>query len=252
MNAYLRHLDRIEFVVTTACTGRCRHCSNGDPDNASGHIDAGVAEASIRKICGHYDITSVMTFGGEPLLCPDVVCTIHRTATQMGIGQRQVITNGFFSKDPGRIEAVVRDLADSGVNDLLLSADAFHQEVIPLEPVLHFAGCAVQAGIPIRLSPAWLVSPEDDNPYNARTREILRAFGPLRILTGSGNVVFPIGNARKYLREYFDENAVASSPYEEDPRDIRSISFSANGDVLNGNVYQADILEIIRAYRPDN
>ena len=175
---------------------------------------------------------------------------IHRTAAGLGIGKRQLITNGCFSKEQERMEEVAWQLADSGVNDLLLSVDAFHQETIPLEPVKFFAECARKAGIPIRLSPAWLVSPEDDNPYNIRTREILRAFAPSRIPTGSGNVVFPSGSALKYLREYLGGNVNASSPYDEDPRDIRAISFSPSGEVLNGNVYDTSILEIMRAYRP--
>ncbi len=233
-----------------ACPGKCRHCQNGDQLDRSEHIDAGIAERSIRKICENFEIETLMTFGGEPLLYPETVCRIHRMAAEMGIGRRQVITNGYFSKDHKRTEDVARELAESGVNDLLLSADAFHQETIPLEPVKYFAGCAVRAGIPVRLSPAWLVSPEDNNPYNLRTREILQEFEPLRIPTGAGNVIFPSGNALKYLREYFDENTVEFSPYCEDPEDIRSISFSGNGDVLNGNVYETDILELIRSYRP--
>ena len=250
MNKYLKNLNRIEFVVTLACTGRCKHCQNGDPVQSAEHIDAEVAVEAIRKICENYRIATVMTFGGEPLLYPDTVCAIHRTAAELGVGKRQVITNGFFSQKRERIERVARDLADSGVNELLLSVDAFHQETIPTEPVLYFAECAVKYGIPVRINPAWLVSREDDNPYNIRTREILRAFGPLPIPAGDGDVVFPSGNALRYLREYFDENVAESSPYEEDPEDIRSLSFSAKGDVLNGNIYQTDILEIIRTYRP--
>ena len=250
MNKYLKHLSRIEFVVTMACTGRCKHCQNGDPENGAEHLDAAVMERAIRSLCAHYKIKTIMTFGGEPLLYPDVVCAIHRTGSDLGIEHRQVISNGYFTKKRERIEEVVKALAESGVNDLLLSADAFHQETIPLEPVLYFAEQVVKAGIPIELSPAWLVSREDDNPYNLRTREILCAFAALNIPTGKGNVVFPSGNALKYLREYFPEDAVFFSPYEENPRDIRSLSFSANGDVLNGNLYQTDILEIIRNYRP--
>lgn len=250
MNEYLRNLNRIEFVVTTACTGRCKHCQNGDPVDASEHIDADVAVRSIREVCEHYRIESVMTFGGEPLLYPDTVCAIHSAAREMGVETRQVITNGYFSKKPERIESVARALADAGVNDLLLSVDAFHQETIPLEPVMAFAEYAVKAGIPVTLTPAWLVGPEDRNPFNLRTAEIIRAFGPLKIPTGEGNVVFPSGNALKYLRAYFGEDAVESSPYDEDPGDVRSLSFAANGDILNGNVYEADILEIIRNYRP--
>ena len=83
-----------------------------------------------------------------------------------------------------------------------------------------------------------------------KTKEIIRAFDHLHIPLNQGNVIFPSGNALKYLREYFDDNASPVSPYEEDPKDIKTISFDANGDVLNGNVYETDILEIIRTYRP--
>ena len=250
MNEFLKNLDRMEFVVTLACTGKCKHCQNGEPERCAEHLDAAAAERAIRSVCAHYKIKTIMTFGGEPLLYPDVVCAIHRTGSELGIPRRQVITNGYFTKKQERIGEVAVALAESGVNELLLSADAFHQETIPLEPVLYFAECAVRAGIPVRLSPAWLVSREDGNPYNLRTRELLRAFVPLSIPTGKGNVIFPSGNALKYLREYFSEDAMEFSPYEEDPRDVRSLSFSENGDVLNGNICQTDILELIRSYQP--
>ena len=250
MNEYLKNLNKIEFVVTEACTGRCRHCQNGEPARTSAHIDANAAVDAIEKVCAHYGIRTVMTFGGEPLLYPDTVCAIHAAAERLGVEKRQIITNGYFAKQPERIEKVAQKLKESGVNDLRLSVDAFHQETIPLEPVRFFAECVVRAGIQIMLQPAWLVSREDQNPYNVRTREILGAFEPLGIPTGSGNVIFPSGRALVYLREYFDANAVEASPYEEDPKDVRALSFLPNGDVLNGNVYRTDVLEILQAYRP--
>ena len=250
MNPYTKNLKKIEFVVTMACTGKCKHCSEGDHNGYTKHIDAAVAADAVRKICSVYNISTVMTFGGEPLLFPETVCAIHREATDLGVAKRQVITNGFFSMNKEQIRTVVLHLAHSGVNALLLSVDAFHQETIPLEPVFYFAECAVDSGIPIKLQPAWLVSAEDQNPYNVKTKEIIRAFDALHIPLNQGNVIFPSGNALKYLREYFDENAASTSPYEEDPEDIRTISFEANGNVLNGNVYETDILEIIKTYRP--
>ena len=250
MNTYLRNLNRIEFTVTMACTGKCIHCSEGGHAGFKDHIDAKAACDAVRKICGHYDITSLMTFGGEPLLYPETICEIHKTAAELHIAKRQLITNGYFTKDRERAAQVASDLAASKVNDLLLSVDAFHQETIPLEPVLFFAKCAVEAGVPVRLSPAWLVSPEDDNPYNVKTREVLRKFESLNIPLGNGNVIFPSGNALKYLSEYFDTDVQESTPYDDDPYDIRAISFDPNGDVLNGNVYQTDIMEIIRTYSP--
>lgn len=249
MNPYIKNLNKIEFVVTMACTGKCRHCSEGDHDGFAEHIDDTVATEVVRKICSCYDISTVMTFGGEPLLYPETVCAIHKTSASLGVAKRQVITNGFFSKNSDRIKTVALRLADSGVNALLLSVDAFHQETIPLETVMFFAECAVDAGIPVKLQPAWLVSPKDQNRYNIKTNEIIQSFDHLHIPVNQGNVVFPSGNALKYLREYFDDNAKPLSPYEEDPKDIKTLSIDASGAVLNGNVYKTDVLEIIRTYR---
>lgn len=250
MNKYIKNLNRIEFVVTMACTGKCKHCSEGEHINCKGHIDTELAVKSIREICGKYRIESLMTFGGEPLIYPEVVCAIHKAAAEMGIEKRQLITNGFFSKKKERIEEVVWMLEENGVERLLLSVDAFHQETIPLEPVKYFAECVEKSKIHIQLSPAWLVSEEDDNPYNLKTREILKEFENMNISVGTGNVIFPSGNALKYLREYFDKGMEYSSPYDEDPNDIQAISFSPNGDVLNGNIHDKDILDILEAYRP--
>ena len=97
MNEYVKNLNRIEFVVTMACTGNCKHCSEGDHTNCAGSIDADVAVKAIRQVCERYQIESLMTFGGEPLLCPEIVCAIHSTAKEMGIPKRSLITNGYFS-----------------------------------------------------------------------------------------------------------------------------------------------------------
>ena len=249
MNLYLKNLTKIEFVVTYACTGRCKHCSEGEHTSCGERIDPQIAADAVRKIAGAYNIQTVMTFGGEPLLYTDAVCAIMTAAKELNIPKRQVITNGYFSKNAEKIRAVAQELAACGVNDLLLSVDAFHQETIPLETVKSFAREALNAGIPLRLSPAWLVSPDHDNPYNRRTREILREFTPMGIPVGSGNVIFPEGNARKYLAEYFTDE-IPENPYVEDPRDVRCVSFEPNGDVLGGNVYERDIMEIIKDYAP--
>ena len=249
MNQYLQNLNKIEFVVTYACTGKCKHCSEGEHTACGAHIDPQIAADAVRKIAAQYDIKTVMTFGGEPLLYPEAVCAIIGAATELGVARRQVITNGYFSKNAGKICSVAQQLAACGVNDLLLSVDAFHQETIPLDVVRQFAVCAKQHGIPMRLSPAWLVSPEHDNPYNRQTRKILALLADLQIPVGAGNVIFPEGNALKYLAEYFTDER-PENPYTEDPRDVRCVSFDPNGDVLGGNVYERDIMEILDNYVP--
>ena len=248
-NQYLKNLNKIEFVVTYACTGRCKHCSEGDHTACGERIDPQIAADAVRKIAAEYDIKTVMTFGGEPLLYTDAVYAIMTAAKELNIPKRQVITNGYFSKNTEKIREVAQRLAACGVNDLLLSVDAFHQETIPLDVVKRFAVEAKARGIPIRLQPAWLVSAADDNPYNRKTREILGSFADLELPMGEGNVIFLEGNALKYLAEYFtDEHP--ENPYAEDPCDVRCVSFEPNGDVLGCNVYECDIMGIVNNYAP--
>ena len=248
-NPYLKNLNKIEFVVTCACTGRCKHCSEGDHASCGERIDPGIAADAVRKIVVEYDIKTVMTFGGEPLLYPDTVCAIMTAAKELNIPKRQIITNGYFSKNADKMADVAQRLAACGVNDLLLSVDAFHQESIPTDVVREFAVAAKACGIPIRLQPAWLRSAVDDNIYNRKTREILAGFADMGIRENEGNVIFPEGNALKYLAEYFTDD-LPENPYVEDPRDVRCVSFEPNGDVLGGNVYRNDIMEIIKNYAP--
>ena len=71
----------------------------------------------------------------------------------------------------------------------------------------------------------------------------------MEISENEGNVIFPEGNALKYLAEYFTDE-LPENPYVEDPRDVRCVSFEPNGNVLGGNVYRKDIMEIIKDYAP--
>ena len=247
MNKCFKNLSKIEFVVTNACTGRCKHCSEGDHAGLGERIDPEVAASAVRSIAAEYNIKTVMAFGGEPLLHTEAVYAIMSTAKDMNIERRQLITNGFFSKESRKIREVAKRLNECGVNDLLLSVDVFHQETIPVEIVREFAFAALECDIPIRLQPAWLKNSTDDNPYNRKTREILDSFLDMDISVGTGNVIFPEGNALKYLSEYFKDNQ-PENPYVEDPSDLRCVSVSPNGDVLGGNIYLRDIIEIIKDY----
>ena len=250
MNKYLENLNRIEFVITLACTGRCKHCSEGDHKNVGESINKEVAANAVRKVCEKYSIQTLMTFGGEPLLCPETVYAIHTAAKECNIQKRQIITNGYFSKDIGKIRSVAERIIDVGINDILLSADAFHQETIPLEYVKEFAKALLDFGGSIRLNPAWLVSRTDTNKYNGITQKILEEFYALGITAEGGNIIFPSGNAKIYLKEYFTPENTVSDPYVEDPTDVRSLSFAPDGSVLNGNIYEQDIIDIIKSYTP--
>lgn len=251
MNRYVRHLSRIEFVVTYACTGCCKHCAEGGHGASGACVAPETAAGVVRDIAGRYAVASVMAFGGEPLLFPETVYAAHGAAAELGIPKRQLITNGFFSRDPAGIRDVAGKLARHGTNDVLLSVDAFHQETIPLEAVKAFAAEVKGAGVYLRVHPAWVVDKGHPNPYNRRTAEILAEFEEMGILQSEGNAIVPKGNAAKYLSGYYDKSGEYTDPYEEDPADIRTVSIGPDGRVLNGNLYETDILEILERYTPE-
>lgn len=259
------NLDRIEFMVTYHCTGKCIHCSVADKLNSlkdHNHVQIKEATEAIVWLAKHFPITSVMTFGGEPLLYPDVVSAIHSTARDCGIEARQIITNGYFSKEEERVQEVADLLSDSGVNNLLLSVDAFRQQTIPIWPVYQFAKKVKEAGVEnVQLQPAWVVNKDHENSYNDRTKEILNEFADLDIPVGEGNDVFMAGNAIKYLAEYYDSpkldlaKVCGTMPYTDALTDIKSISIVPNGDVMLcsyviGNIYEECIADIVARYNP--
>ena len=188
MNQYLQNLKKIEFVITYACTGKCKHCSEGDHRACGERIDPEKAADAVRRIASAYPIRTVMTFGGEPLLYPEAVYAVQTAARDMEIEKRQVITNGWFSKDPARIAAVAEGLAACGVNDVLLSADAFHQETIPIEPVKLFASELKKRGVLIRhfssdriaqYNRITVGTKEQMDVFLAKTKEIIKELGKI-------------------------------------------------------------------------
>jgi len=256
--------NRLEFTITDACSGKCKHCSKGELTTTGKGIDPDKAVTALKQLAGRFSIDSIMTFGGEPLLFADTVCKIHEAARDCGIPQRQIITNGFFSKDAKKVDSVAKALWDAGVNNVLLSVDAFHQEFIPIGPVLQFAELLLQHGIPyLRVHPAWVVNEAHNNFYNTETKRLLKLFADKGIYASSGNDIFPSGNAVKYLGEYFPPPAevdlseqCGSAPYTSRLDEIDSIGINPDGTVVActeiGNIYDNDILSIVDSYDPYN
>ena len=258
-------INRIEFMVTYQCSGHCKHCSVGDKlsySDGAKHISSHLAAEVIDKLTKLFTITSVMTFGGEPLLYADTVCVIHEMANRCGVNLKQIITNGFFTKDDERRKKTAWSLKEAGVSNLLLSVDAFHQETISVEDVYSFARHAHDAEIPnIKLHPAWVVDEEHDNPFNKKTKEVINVFSDLGIPVSSGNNIIMAGNAVEYLAQFYDKpklnlsDSCGSMPYTEPLTNITSLSIVPNGDVMVcgfviGNIHKQDIQNIVSQYDP--
>ncbi|MBL7200396.1 MAG: radical SAM protein [Anaerolineae bacterium] len=264
MNPYLT-VNRIEFLVTYRCNSHCKHCQVGPAARASRPpvIDAGLAARIVGRVCEAYTPSSAMTFGGEPLLFPDVVCAVHGAARAGGIEKRQVITNAGWPRSGGEFRTVAAQLAESGVNSVCISVDAFHQETIPVPVVERNVRALVDVGIEVlEWNPCWVVSKEHDNPWNGRTRAVLDALSHLPVVEDDGNVVQPEGYARTWLREYLPaqtaapEGSCGDMPYTGQLDQVGSISVEPDGGIavcdewIIGNAAQRDVVDILRDYDP--
>lgn len=257
------NIKRIEIIVTNRCNGQCLHCSAAEDSGrlAPACIDTGKASKAIRILTQAFPVQSIMVFGGEPLLFPDAACSVLRTAADCGIPKRQLITNGCFTRDKTRLLAAARQLKAAGVNEILLSVDAFHQKTLPLPTVHHFAACTKACGIAnICLHPAWVVARTNQNEYNRKTEQLLRQFSDLALPVTQGNDIFLEGRAKKHLADYYPAPQTqpvpcGTAPYSEPLDKIETLSLTPQGYVMAcafaiGSFYQENVQTILKRYDP--
>lgn len=261
---YFRNLNRLEFVITYLCTSKCRHCfvGEGRKKKYPGFLSKDLAVNIVEKLGSKFKLDSVMTFGGEPMLFPEITFAIHKTAKKIGIPKRQIITNGFWSKDIDKIRDLAKRVVDSGINAVSFSIDCFHNEYIPIEVTKKTAEELLKAGITnIKWNPCWVSSSEDDNKYNIKTKQLLDELNYLNIEISNGNIMIVRGNAPKEFNKYLPKKLVENNwkcgdePYTDRPDDIKSICIEPNGDLnmcpnYKSNCEEENILDIIRRYNP--
>ena len=260
------NFEKILFVITYICPGRCAHCQSASGQGKTkGALNPDMAEKALRSVAKKYTIGSVLMFGGEPMLYPDTVCRLVSAASDMGIEGRGIITSGFVKADNDIQNARkwARELSDSGIVNVLLSVDVFHEKNIPFEPVYAFAGELIKHGTNVQLHPAWVGGKDMENEYNIRTRQVLDKFSHLGLLESSGNIVFPSGNANVNLRNYFQNPPIETfkdyrcgdAPYTSPLNNIGELAVEPDGNVkvcdfIIGNIYEEELISIAESYDP--
>jgi len=181
----------------------------------------------------------------------------------VGIPVRDVITNGFWSGKTEEIQEIANNLVKCGVNEVSISVDCFHQEFVTLEIVKKAAESLVKAGMAhVSWNPCWVVSKDDDNPYNQKTKAILAELKNLPIEDGEGNVTQPEGRATLWLKDFLPRKTrvpkgkCGDIPYTEQLDSIKAICVEPDGRIAVckefyiGNASETDIIDIIEDYDP--
>lgn len=179
-----------------------------------------------------------------------------------GIASRSIITNAGYPRSEKESRTVALKLAESGVTQINVSVDAFHQEHIPISIVEQNVRALLDVGISVRWNPCWVISEEDKNSWNERTREILNTLGHLHVRESEGNTVSPAGNALKYLKDYIPEKILVPDkycgdmPYTSRLDNIASVSIEPDGNIAVcnnfsiGNAGERNVSDILQNYDP--
>lgn len=257
-------LKGLDLILTYECTSRCTHCCY--------RAGPGLEETmTIAEVKGYLTAMAdqplewVLLFGGEPFIHYDLLR--ESIALAAPLAPVLVFTNGYWATDPDTARQQLTGLQAVGLDYILFSVDAFHQEHTPLERVAIGIDAARELGYrTIEIDNRCLGSPDADNPFNQRTREIMSHLAALCDLGGVNVIEGParmVGRAADELSSYL---AAESTPPAGCPLpDYLSGDLNAPtgveihpGGWVNlcaglalGNVQQRPLGEILADYDPD-
>ena len=133
----LNNLKSIVILVTMECNCSCDHCFYFPHNDNHAHIDPDLIDDALEIISGQHNIKTVHFAGGEPFFYYDVMVECIKRCKKHDIEYFSVSTNGAWANDPEVVRQKLDYLRELGVNSIGVSADSFHQRVIPLENVLN-------------------------------------------------------------------------------------------------------------------
>jgi len=196
-------IKRLEFLLTEKCNSRCIHCQGDHSPEKEGTMEVKDGITYLEETTSVTKLDSFMIFGGESMLYPERTIELFKKAKELGIPKIELITNGFWGKDNDRAQSLAAQLKEAGVNEVLISVDAFHLPHVPLGYPRNVALASLTAGIDrVAWNVAILENENASNKFDRQTSEILRILAPLGLEIHI-NKVLPQGRARRNLREFF-------------------------------------------------
>lgn len=198
-------VKRLEFVLTEKCNSRCAHCQGVHSPESEGVMEIEDGLDYLEETTSVTELDSFMIFGGESMLYPERTITLFQRASELGIPEIELITNGFWGKDRERAMTLALRLKEAGVTDVLISVDSSHLPHIPSDGPRNAAEASLHAGISkVRWNVAVLESIDAENEYDVQARQIVESLQPL----GIENIPTYIGNDETFPFEKGDEVVV--------------------------------------------
>jgi organic radical activating enzyme len=196
-------LTNVGMVITYRCQVACPHCIIEAGPNRGERINTEDAFDWIRQIAGYRDghVQVLSLTGGEPFIDLDIVRLVSGFAADVGLSV-SAVTNAFWASNEREATAILRSLP--ALEFVSVSADLYHQSVIPLDRVRIAVNALKQLDVPYSVS---LCVTRFDDPNTQQFLQTLYEFtGPETIDTA---VMFPVGRAARHI----DLTSYRTSPY---------------------------------------
>ena len=213
----------VTLSLTERCPAACRMCVT---ESHPKRWDSEIAEADLlRRIDEASECDGVFAIclvGGEPFLRLPL---LERLIARCRDVQKDVsvVTNAFWATSGRRARAILQRLQRSGLTRMTVSADAFHQEFVPLARVDRAIGAAHEVGLPCNL---YIVAlPEEMREERSRVLAELENAGRLDHVHVFP--VLPVGTGRTLQLG----SAARELPEGRCDRVLSTMSVTARGEV---------------------
>jgi hypothetical protein len=133
--------------VTYTCPLTCAHCCfSSSPERTES-----LAIDHIMETIQALDTSTIQVVGftgGEPFLLGKKLNDIVRAASNRGFATR-IITSAYFGKHDFIVQRKLTELRDSGLNELTISWDEYHEKFVPFEYVYSVFWAAKRLGLTV-------------------------------------------------------------------------------------------------------
>jgi len=165
----------IIFNLTYDCSLNCPHCFYYPQKRSRGVFTLSRLHEIVHSMSATAPVQELHFTGGEPFLHFDLLRDAIAMAKDIGARRITCSTSCYWAKDVQTARARFSELKAAGLDWFLISADAFHQDQVPLEYVKNAAQVRVELGLQGNddLSVVVMIDPDYEHPFNTRTREIV-------------------------------------------------------------------------------
>lgn len=152
----LKYWSAAGLCLTDWCNARCASCYLACRPNRQDWMDVGTALRVWQELAAWSPHgCRVHLAGGEPLGDPARVLEILRRGDAAGLTCEKVETNGFWAAEEPAARELLRQLGATGMGELLISADPFHQQFVPIDVVRRAVALAAEILGPGRWRVRW-------------------------------------------------------------------------------------------------